>query len=186
MTTNRFWEELSANCRPAFEQMVYDGWLLRFTPGYSTHNNSAWPLYPGELPLNEKIAYCQKRYMERGTSCSFRLADLPGHDTIGRMLAARGVLQRYYAIVRRDDEACAYGVATRQGAVLHVRDLWVKPHLRGRGIGTQLVQGLLQLGVSEGVHTATIEVNESNTGARRLYERLGFVVGYGYRYMEIG
>lgn len=57
------------------------------------------------------------------------------------------------------------------------------PECRGQGIGTQLIQGLLRRGLEDGVDIACLSVNESNGGARRLYERLGFVNQYLYRYL---
>lgn len=63
----------------------------------------------------------------------------------------------------------------------HVSPEWelenvvVAAEARGKGIGTRLLQDLLshaQLSKSE---TIFLEVRESNTPARRLYERVGFV-----------
>jgi ribosomal protein S18 acetylase RimI-like enzyme len=239
MKTVRFWEETGANVWPAFEQLLYDGWLLRFTPGYATHNNSVWPLYPGALPLEEKITFCERQYAERGATCGFRLSALPGHDRLEerlrergygvenpnwvmsrasldapdaevvelalddwldtayqihpvddpqlkaweRQVLRRGALPRRFAVVIRGGQACAYGYATRQDNVLDLRDLWTRPEQRGQGIGTQLICGLLGLGRQDGAAIACLAVNEANVGARRLYERLGFVVRYQYRYL---
>ena len=41
----------------------------------------------------------------------------------------------------------------------------------------------MQLGRENGAQAAIISVNEPNSGARRLYERLGFVTRYRYRYL---
>jgi hypothetical protein len=92
MKTIRLWEETFANVWPAFEQILYDGWLLRFTPGYSTHNNSVWPLYEGALPLEAKITFCERQYTERGLTCGFRLSELPGHEAIEALLTKRGYM----------------------------------------------------------------------------------------------
>lgn len=239
MKSVRFWEELSANMWPSFEHILYDGWLLRFADGFSTHNNSVWPLYQGDLPLEEKVAFCQRQYTERGLTCAFRLSEISGHDAIEQALSkrgyavenpnlvmirpsidtpeaevteltleewlevayrihpvddatlqererkvlSRGALPRHYAIVERAGQACAYGLATQQENTLDFRDLWTLPALRGQGIGTQLIHGLLQIGHANGVEVALIAVNEPNAGARRLYERLGFEARY--RYLEL-
>ena len=91
--TIRFWEETNANIWPAFDYMHFDGWILRLTAGYSTNSNSVWPLYAGELPLVEKIAFCEQVYADRGLPCSFRLVDLPGHDELERQLIQRDYVQ---------------------------------------------------------------------------------------------
>jgi ribosomal protein S18 acetylase RimI-like enzyme len=50
----------------------------------------------------------------------------------------------------------------------------VKP-LRSRGIGTSLVDAAEALAVERGYRTAELGVEDSNPGARPLYERLGYI-----------
>ena len=59
---------------------------------------------------------------------------------------------------------------------VHINNLAIRPSHRGRGLGTALVQAVLAHATAVGALRATLEVRESNTGARRLYERLGFHV----------
>jgi len=243
METVRLWEETCANIWPSFEHILYDGWLLRFTAGYARNNNSVWPLYKGNLPLEAKITFCEQQYAARGSSCGFRLSELPDHKVIEEWLIERGyvidnpnlvmtrasmnapmdapeafitelaldewletayridpvddpdiidwerqvlkhlALPGRFAVVMRNGKACAYGRSVRQDNILCLEDLWTLPELRSQGLGTQLIQGLLRLGLQDGAETAQLAVNESNTGARRLYERLGFVNRYLYRYL---
>lgn len=88
--SSRFWEEVAANTMPSFAHLLYDGWLLRFTEGYSRHNNSVWPLYEGERPLAEKLAFCEAQYAARGSTCGFRLTEMPEHETMDALLTERG------------------------------------------------------------------------------------------------
>ena len=90
MKSIRFWEEMAANSMPSFAHILYDGWLLRFTQGYSRHNNSVWPLYRGELPLVEKLAFCEAQYQAQGSTCAFRLAGLPEQEALESLLVERG------------------------------------------------------------------------------------------------
>ncbi len=90
MKSIRFWEEVAANTMPSFAHVVYDGWLLRFTQGYSRHNNSVWPLYAGKLPLAEKLAFCEAQYQAQGSTCGFRLAGLPEQEAPEALLVERG------------------------------------------------------------------------------------------------
>ena len=235
----RLCEETYANVWPSFEHILYDGWLLRFTRGYSRNNNSVWPLYQGSLPLEEKITFCEQQYQIRGLTCGFRLSQLPDHEAIEAELTERGyvtdnpnlvmirasldgpkasitelgldawletiyrihptddphvrewerqvlvklALPVRYAVLMRKGEACAYGRSVRQGNILCIEDLWTLPTLRSQGLGTRLIQGLLQLGLENGAENALLAVNQSNTGARRLYKRLGFVDSYLYHYL---
>ena len=59
---------------------------------------------------------------------------------------------------------------------VHVNNLAVRVDFRGRGLGTALLEHVLQAGASRGAERATLEVRRSNGAARRLYERLGFEV----------
>jgi N-alpha-acetyltransferase 30 len=54
--------------------------------------------------------------------------------------------------------------------MLAVRDDW-----RGAGIGTRLVRAAITAMASEGCHEIVLETEVTNTGALRLYERLGFI-----------
>jgi [ribosomal protein S18]-alanine N-acetyltransferase len=59
---------------------------------------------------------------------------------------------------------------------VHVNNLAVRPDYQGRGLGTALLQYVLQAGADRGATRATLEVRRSNAPALRLYERLGFSV----------
>jgi ribosomal-protein-alanine N-acetyltransferase len=59
---------------------------------------------------------------------------------------------------------------------IHINNLAMRPGYRGHGIGTALLQRVLEEGKQLGARRATLEVRASNEAARRLYERLGFYV----------
>jgi GNAT superfamily N-acetyltransferase len=52
--------------------------------------------------------------------------------------------------------------------------LYVRPSARGRGLGTDLLRAAAEHARAAGAETLALEVLESNAGARRLYDRLGF------------
>jgi hypothetical protein len=61
----------------------------------------------------------------------------------------------------------------KQGTRVWVIDVvYVRPEARGRGIGTELMRAAVEHVGTGGV--LELDVLESNAGARRLYERLGF------------
>lgn len=60
------------------------------------------------------------------------------------------------------------------GALPEIGSLAVVPAVRGRGIGTRLVAAAEQRVRERGGSAAVLLVAESNDGARRLYERLGY------------
>ncbi len=58
-----------------------------------------------------------------------------------------------------------------QGDILTVA---VDPQFRRRGVGTQLLAGLIEAFRQRGGNQLFLEVRASNTAARKLYERFGF------------
>lgn len=71
----RFFEEIAANAHVALDVMQYDGWLLRFSEGYTGRANSVSVLYPSTIGYDEKIAYCEKIYARKGLPCRFKVTD---------------------------------------------------------------------------------------------------------------
>src|SRR5690606_16536893 len=62
-------EELSLNHWPALVTMARGGWLLRFADGYTKRANSVSAIYGeegGEEELEERIAWCERRFAELG------------------------------------------------------------------------------------------------------------------------
>ena len=57
---------------------------------------------------------------------------------------------------------------------LEVQDMYVLPELRGRGIGTALLNAAEDEARSRGATRLTLTVGVDSAGARRLYERQGY------------
>jgi [ribosomal protein S18]-alanine N-acetyltransferase len=66
-----------------------------------------------------------------------------------------------------------YLVCSRYDTVWHVMNVAVEPALQGNGIGTAMLEHLLQAETQQ-TDRFTLEVRQSNAQAIRLYERLGF------------
>jgi GNAT superfamily N-acetyltransferase len=66
-------EEAALNSWPALQQVLFDGWVMRFANGYTKRANSVTPVYPSHLPAQEKIAFCEQRYREQHQPTIFRL-----------------------------------------------------------------------------------------------------------------
>jgi GNAT superfamily N-acetyltransferase len=60
------------------------------------------------------------------------------------------------------------------GPVALLDELYVRPDLRGRGIGTALLQAACDVVRERGGELFEVNVDEGDTGARRFYERHGF------------
>ncbi len=68
-----FYEELSMNAHPALKTQLYDGWVLRFSNGYTNRANSVNPLYHAVLPLADKIDYCEKVYRSENLPVVYKM-----------------------------------------------------------------------------------------------------------------
>lgn len=56
----------------------------------------------------------------------------------------------------------------------HIKNLAVRPDRREEGIGTALLEAAIDVLLSAGAETVTLEVRRENTAARSLYRSLGF------------
>lgn len=83
-------EELSLNAWPAAQTLVYDGWLLRFSDGYTRRANSVQPLGGSSLDVQQKIAYCEQAYAARGLPAIFKLTPAAQPADLDARLAALG------------------------------------------------------------------------------------------------
>ena len=82
-------EEAGLNAWPSHQQVLYDGWLLRFADGYTKRANSVNPVYKSPLGIDEKIEACEGFYRKMGLPPVFRLTPL-AQEALDPSLAARG------------------------------------------------------------------------------------------------
>jgi ribosomal protein S18 acetylase RimI-like enzyme len=75
----RHLEELTLNAWPALTNLLFDGWVLSFSEGYTRRANSIHPLYPSTLPLADKIATCAAAYAAHAQETVFKLTS-GAHD----------------------------------------------------------------------------------------------------------
>ena len=87
-------EEAGMNAWPAHQQMLYDGWLLRFADGYTKRANSVMPVYESSLDLDVKIDHCEAIYRQQGLPPIFRLTPL-AQDDLDLILAGRGYKEHH-------------------------------------------------------------------------------------------
>lgn len=61
-----------------------------------------------------------------------------------------------------------------EGLVALLDEMYVVPQLRGRGIGSAIIQQLMATARGSGIDLIEINVDEGDTDAQRFYERHGF------------
>ena len=83
-------------------------------------------------------------------------------------------------IAEEDGEAVAHAVLTvcfsmeYSGLRGFVDDLYVRPQVRGRGVGAELLAAIRAAAHTRGVRAMHVEVGPDNAVARRLYARAGY------------
>ena len=61
----KFFWEISLYAHPTSNALLYDGWFLRFTGGYTNRANFVSVLYPSELAYEEKILAYEELYKQQ-------------------------------------------------------------------------------------------------------------------------
>ena len=115
----------------------------------------------------------------------------PDSDTLalrfGLLLPRRDVS---VLLAERGDKAVGFASLTLrptpyyEGPLAQLEELYVRPEVRGQGIGTRLLTDLVALVRRRGGGEIDINVDESDVDARRFYERHGFTnreLGSDYR-----
>jgi ribosomal protein S18 acetylase RimI-like enzyme len=87
---HRHVEELTLNAWPPLESLVYDGWIVGFSNGYTRRANSIHPLYPSTIDLGEKITTCEEMYAARGQQTVFKLTSSSADAELDSTLEKRG------------------------------------------------------------------------------------------------
>jgi ribosomal protein S18 acetylase RimI-like enzyme len=92
-----------------------------------------------------------------------QLAGLAGLQYGGRRFINFRVHALYRAVTRRQ----------RRGQLL-MNGIAVDAALRGQEVGTRLLQAVFDLAQDNGFDSIRLDVVDTNPGARRLYERMGY------------
>ena len=79
-----------------------------------------------------------------------------------------------YVLGTPESPTAAFCAFWRVADQAHINNLAVRPELRLRGLGSQMLQAIIIEAKRLGAATLTLEVRRSNIAAQRLYLRAGF------------
>lgn len=81
-----------------------------------------------------------------------------------------------YIVAKQDDEIIAYGGMWHVINEGHITNVAVKREHRGKGIGSQIINALIDIAKEKEMIGITLEVRASNTVAQSLYKQNGFII----------
>lgn len=82
---------------------------------------------------------------------------------------------KHYVVCTVDGEVAGFGGFAQIFDEGHIMNIAVDPKYRKVGIGSEILSRLIASGKEKGIIAFTLEVRVSNSAARRLYERAGFL-----------
>lgn len=80
----------------------------------------------------------------------------------------------YYIVALLDNEIVGFGGFMQLYDEIHISNIVTKKNKRNIGIGTKMLDKLLNIAETRNYNTITLEVNEHNLPAISLYEKFGF------------
>lgn len=114
----RHFEEMSMNAWPALQTILYDGWILRFSRGYTKRANSINPIYSSTMSIEDKIKSCERLYNAEGLPTIYKLTPDCYPENLDQILESRGYAKVDETAVRTldiseiyvDSEAATLGI----------------------------------------------------------------------------
>ena len=98
-------------------------------------------------------------------------------NTVERMKAEK---EFFKCFVAETDENYIAGYAawffayyTWSGKALYIDDLYVEENLRGKGIGTKLINTVIEFATRSGCHKVRWQVSDWNEPAKEMYRKMG-------------
>lgn len=81
-----------------------------------------------------------------------------------------------YIVIKSNDEILGFAGIWKAYDDVHITNIVTRKDIRNQGIGSKLLEELINIAKKTGLETLTLEVNENNHSAIHLYEKFGFKV----------
>lgn len=127
-------EKSSLKAWPALEEHLYDGWVLKFSGGYTKRANSVNVLDKSTIDLVEKVLYCERIYHDRGLPTIFRITPLSPPDLDGLLKERDYKMLDPTNVMIKDIQPMNLPLAQKSTMKIHDLDSWLEifEGLRGK------------------------------------------------------
>lgn len=102
-------------------------------------------------------------------------ASFPDPWTAGQLEEKLLAPDALFLVAELEARVLGYGIVQRIAGEGELYNFAVAPEVRGRGVGTRLLEKLLRRGASAELSQIHLEVRAGNSAARRLYAAAGFL-----------
>jgi len=189
-------EEIAINAFPAIKSEIYDGWLLRFSNGYTYRANCINPIFESNIDLSTKIRYCESKYFSQGLPTVYKMTEFSPPELDGH-LNKLGYQTRKQANImilkfsQTDANECVKEVVISE----KIEDFWIDRFLELNGVKEQLKKSAAKIMLSNipnRVFCAYVKKNDVIVGCglgvleRNYIGLFDIYVDENYRKQEIG
>ncbi|MDK2807659.1 MAG: N-acetylglutamate synthase [Clostridiales bacterium] len=130
-------EELSMNAFPALSTVLVNGWILRFSNGYSKRANSVNPVYNCSIDISENIKICEEMYKSRQLDTVFKLTESEASFKIDEILNQHGYsYEARTNVMLRNIQAYQITEEEKEGIVIYneLQDDWFEAFTSMNGV----------------------------------------------------
>ena len=172
---------------PAIEERTYDGWVLRFSRGYTKRSNCINPLYESYFDVDYNLKSISINWGFSKEWYDFYTAENnlnTEEKDILKKLLEKNDKNNVYVYKSINNEIIAVAMGSVEKNRMGIFNVYVKDTYRKKGYATEILEGLLVEARKINVEKAYLQVMETNERALKLYKKMGFVPKYKtwYRY----
>lgn len=152
---------------------------------YNHHDRRCmWRMVLGEARGEGRVANAPLRRLTAADVPQVRsLLEHGGPFTPDAFAAHQIELGVFYGVEDEHGELAAVGgthIVDYAARLAAIGNMYTRPDCRGRGLASAVLAAIVTDLQTTGVETIVLNVDQRNTGARRIYERFGFVVHCPY------
>jgi len=166
---------LPEHCRRQAAELYYEAFRQKFEPIMSSQQHG--------VAILESAFDSERAIVALGQARLAGVAGLHygGHEFVNVRASAFAHEFGWLSGLLRFALLAVFSQRESEGELL-LDDIAVHSSMRGKGIGTRLLQAVFDFAQANGFGSIRLEVVDTNPGARRLYERLGFVPAQTRKY----